>query len=316
MPIISVIIPVYNVEKYLSACMDSVLAQTFRDFEAICVDDGSKDNSLKILNEYAQKDDRIRVVTQQNEGVSVARDAGLELAKGQYIYFMDSDDVLHPELLETVYYFAKKFDVDLVSFDFEEVRGKLPKIKHIEKEKIKYKLTDNPLFLGTTKEKYKINYNVWTKLYTKKLLEGIHFIPHISFQDYPHTFAILSKHPKTVVLDAKLYFYAIIDGSVSHRSGSVKQLNDYCKGMEFVYDIYKAPERAAELAYLKRKFIPNILKHQMVRCERADASVREEMYARFAEELRDLDSKGLIGWRGHKFSRYLKIRKLIKCGHI
>ena len=97
---ISIIIPIYKVEKYLQSCLDSVLAQTFKDWEAICVNDGSPDNSGKILTEYAKKDPRIKIITQNNQGPSVARNNGLKQANGKYIFFLDSDDFIHPQLLE------------------------------------------------------------------------------------------------------------------------------------------------------------------------------------------------------------------------
>lgn len=95
----SIIIPVYNVEKYIQACLDSVLGQSFSDWEAICVNDGSTDRSDSILEEYAAKDDRIRVITQPNSGTATARNTGLRVAEGDYIFFLDSDDWLEPDSL-------------------------------------------------------------------------------------------------------------------------------------------------------------------------------------------------------------------------
>lgn len=100
MPVVSVIIPVYNTEAYLPRCLDSLLAQTYTDFEIICVDDGSTDNSGRICDEYARKDSRIRVVHIPNGGVSNARNTGLELARGEYILFVDSDDWVEPKHVE------------------------------------------------------------------------------------------------------------------------------------------------------------------------------------------------------------------------
>ena len=90
-PKISVIIPVYNVEKYLSECLDSVISQTLKDIEIICVNDGSTDNSLQILKEYASKDTRIKIIDKENEGQGYARKVGLDVANGEYILFCDSD---------------------------------------------------------------------------------------------------------------------------------------------------------------------------------------------------------------------------------
>lgn len=115
-PKISVIIPVYNVEKYLSQCLDSVLGQDLNDIEVICINDGSKDGSLEILKQYQSKDDRLVVIDKKNEGVSVARNKGLEAAKGKYVAFLDGDDFFEPNCFEKIYQKAESFDVDVFVF--------------------------------------------------------------------------------------------------------------------------------------------------------------------------------------------------------
>lgn len=110
----SVIIPVYNVEAFLGDCLDSLIAQTFTNWEAVCVNDGSTDNSSSILSAYATREERIKVVTQSNRGLSAARNAGMAVAKGEYVVFLDSDDWLEPNALETI---AKVLDgEDMVCF--------------------------------------------------------------------------------------------------------------------------------------------------------------------------------------------------------
>jgi len=116
-PSISVIIPVYNVEKYLRECLDGMLAQTHRDWEAICVNDGSTDGSAAILAEYAAKDTRFKVVDQKNQGQGAARNAGLKTAIGKYLYFLDSDDYLIPDALERMISVAVLFELDVLHFD-------------------------------------------------------------------------------------------------------------------------------------------------------------------------------------------------------
>ena len=116
MPKISVIIPIYNVEKYLRRCLDSVVAQTFTDWEAICVNDGSPDNSAQILAEYAERDSRFKGVTKENGGLSDARNAGIAVAKGTYVNFLDSDDLIHPQTFEIAYALIQQEDADIVSW--------------------------------------------------------------------------------------------------------------------------------------------------------------------------------------------------------
>lgn len=126
MELISVIIPVYNVEKYLSECVDSVLKQTYENFEIILVDDGSTDGSGAMCNEYAARDSRIRVIHKANGGASSARNVGIGAAAGDYLYFPDSDDYITPDALEKLLNRAEKEDADLVFFDavsFDEDTG-------------------------------------------------------------------------------------------------------------------------------------------------------------------------------------------------
>lgn len=115
MPKVSIIIPVYNVEKYLKRCLDSLIKQTLKDIEIICIDDCSKDNSLEILKKYAQKDTRINIIkSETNQGAAVARNKGLTIAKGEYLGFVDPDDAVDLNFYEELYKTAKKEDVDIV----------------------------------------------------------------------------------------------------------------------------------------------------------------------------------------------------------
>jgi glycosyltransferase involved in cell wall biosynthesis len=119
MPQISVIIPVYNTEKYLREAVDSILNQTFRDIEVIAINDGSTDNCLDILNEYAQKDNRVKVFSQKNSGQATARNFGIDNSNGKYIYFFDSDDILVSTALEETYNKCEKDNLDFCFFDAE-----------------------------------------------------------------------------------------------------------------------------------------------------------------------------------------------------
>ena len=118
---LSIIVPVYNVEPYLRRCIDSILAQTFTDFELILVDDGSPDNCPAICDEYAEKDPRIVVIHKQNGGLSDARNAGLDIARGEYIGFVDSDDYIDAEMYEKMYNAAIMHNSDIVSCAYERI---------------------------------------------------------------------------------------------------------------------------------------------------------------------------------------------------
>ena len=121
---LSIVVPVYNVEQYLHQCIDSILHQTFQDFELILVDDGSPDDCPKICDEYAKNDSRIKVIHKTNGGLSSARNAGLQIARGEYISFIDSDDFLDPITYTHVFSIFNKENVDVVIFGRYEVYGK------------------------------------------------------------------------------------------------------------------------------------------------------------------------------------------------
>ncbi len=125
-PMFSIIIPVYNVEQYLAQCLDSVLAQTFTDFEVICINDGSKDSSLSILREYEKKDKRIKVIDRENGGVSAARNTGVEAAQGEYIAYLDSDDAYVAKLLKKINDEIEATKADIVVFGIKDMIDSAP----------------------------------------------------------------------------------------------------------------------------------------------------------------------------------------------
>lgn len=314
-PQISVIIPIFNVEKFLPRCLDSVLAQTFKNFEVICVNDGSPDDCDKILEEYAAKDDRIKIVNQRNQGLSMARNNGFKIANGEYIYFLDSDDFIHPKLLECAYGLAIKHNADLVSFDYMknttnqttyEDKQELSDISNID-----FFLTEEPLLFWRKTGKYRLSFNVWTKFYKKDLIKGFSFIPKIHYEDYPFTCSILSEKPRCVITNLKLYYYTCNPDSISNQKINPQQIKDYHSGINYIYDVYNKPELTKELAFLKKNFIPNILKQQLTKCKKAEKSIQPQMYETFAAELRDLHNKHLICWQGHNIFRYLTYKRLI-----
>ncbi len=122
---VSVIIPVYNVEVYLRKCLDTLINQTLKDIEYICINDGSTDNSLLILEEYAQKDSRFIIINQENQGQGTARNKGLKIVKGEYIGFVDPDDWIESDMYEEMYNKAKKFDVDIIECNRNFYRNNL-----------------------------------------------------------------------------------------------------------------------------------------------------------------------------------------------
>ena len=177
---ISVIVPIYNVEEYLPACIESILNQTYRDLEILLIDDGSTDNSGKICDEYAEKDKRCIVIHQQNKGLSGARNTGLDNAKGEYISFIDGDDYIHPQMLEILYEALLKGDYDFSMALYKEVYAKEQiqlissySFNEICRDQLMYGLYNSSNKNNTYRE---MNFHaVWNKLYRRELINNTYF---------------------------------------------------------------------------------------------------------------------------------------------
>lgn len=167
---ISVVIPVYNVEKYIRECIESIINQTFKDIEIIVVNDGSKDNSIKIVEEYLS-DKRIKIINKENGGASSARNIGMKIAKGEYIYFIDSDDFIEKDVLEVLYKNLESEKLDIIFSNFSFYNDKTKKEK---KSKFNFPFKENInkgyYFLYNGEE-----INVWNRLYRKEFFKKYNF---------------------------------------------------------------------------------------------------------------------------------------------
>lgn len=234
MPAISVIVPVYNVEPFLRCCLDSVLSQTFSDFELILVDDGSPDSCGAICDEYAAKDSRVRVVHKQNGGVSEARNAGLDLAVGEYISFLDSDDYIQPELLQTA---VETMDtgLDLLVFQYCRIfEGETPQVVPFGKNGL-IKLTEEAEradFIVKDLLTYYVGWEVWNRVFRRDLIQAYSLrFPNRSMafagfaEDLYFTLCYCAHVRKLIVLDKCLYNYRIHSGSTMRRNEKKRKLN-------------------------------------------------------------------------------------------
>ena len=309
-PMISVIIPVYNVEKYLKACLDSVLNQTFSDYEIICVNDGSADSSPAILADYQRKG--ILVITQENQGLSVARNVGAAHARGQYVYFLDSDDTIHPQMLACLYAWVTRFDADLAVCQLQRVRQVPTTFDAIDCDRVRGTVTTDPLRLLGDKGRFHIPVNACIKLYKKSLIVDLAFIPGIYFEDFPFAVCLMKKHPKTVVSRLPLYFYMENQSSITHSNWTVKKLTDYCVGLEAIIACYQ--DSPKEFAYISKHIFPKVIKQAFNSIfRRMDDPVGLvqvlQVYQRFFIHLNE---KGGFSYKGHKLSRYWAYRRLMK----
>jgi glycosyltransferase involved in cell wall biosynthesis len=205
---ISVIIPIYNSEKYLSDCLESIINQTFKDIEIICINDGSNDKSEKIIKEYAQKDKRIILFNQKNKGAGPARDKGVELSKGEYLSFIDSDDMFHYKTLEIAYNNLKKYNSDVVWFQYFQF-GNIKSIK-INENIDSYKINNFSMSMCWCCV-------VWNRVWKSSIIKknNISFGTLKSGQDNVFNAKIFPFIKNIIILDVKLVYHRIVYKSLS-----------------------------------------------------------------------------------------------------
>lgn len=211
MPAISVIVPVYKVEKYIHRCIDSILAQTFTDFELILVDDGSPDSCGKICDEYAEKDSRIRVIHKPNGGVSSARNAGIDAARGEYLIFVDSDDKVEKHYIEFLYYSLTKSNSDLAISSYIRVQNDNYSCHILPSFQLELnELTDDQKILLYKLAKYYLIYGPYNKIYKTDIIRqnDLQFDETMSFgEDLFFVFSYLFNCKSISYINKPTYYY-------------------------------------------------------------------------------------------------------------
>ena len=237
---ISVIVPIYKVEKYIDQCIQSILEQTFSDYEVILVDDGSPDNCGRICDEYAKRDKRVHVIHQKNGGISAARNAGLNRffcnVDNKYVTFIDSDDWISAYYFEQLYTTAIMTDADIVSCDYSS--------KQLVENNGKTNSDNIRIFSGKNAliERYKGNAQIrvssWGKLYRRNLLEGLSFPEGKIHEDQWFSTMAYYFANRTVFLNDKLYFYRLRNDSITGSEFSMKRF-DNIELMDWVIRVFK-----------------------------------------------------------------------------
>lgn len=223
---ISVIVPIYKVEDYLPQCIDSIINQTYNNLEIILVDDGSPDKCPQICDEYAEKDNRIKVIHKENGGLSSARNAGLDIATGDYIAFVDSDDYLDVSMYQSLMEVTKKYGVDVAVCDFFELNGKKINTKSTETQKVSIIETPNDIFSHLLEPFPTLRFEVWNKIFKKSVIGDIRFKVGQIYEDLHFDRNIILKSPKVAHIDLPFYYYRC------NRPGST---NSFFKDNRFIY---------------------------------------------------------------------------------
>ncbi len=277
---ISILLPVYNAEKYIRRCIDSILAQTYKDFELVVLDDGSSDGSGVICDEYAGHDARMRVIHTPNGGVGAARNRLVEAAKGEYIGFVDSDDYIEPNMFEILYNNLIEYDADVSLCGTRFVFSKTVQSNASDRgerrlfspKEAVYKLIDN----------WTITCSPCDKLYKANMLEEIRFPEVTAFEDMLTVYRVLSNSSRIVYDDQLLYNYIKTPGSLLRNKFYTGHLTEIDARREMTEQIGSAyPEFIPKLEM-------NELKTKLYVCNRiiAESPEMRETYDRLSDEIK------------------------------
>ncbi len=219
-PLLSVIIPVYQVEKYIGQCLDSVLAQTYTNLDIILVDDGGTDSSVDICREYQKKDKRIRIISQENGGLSKARNVGVEHAYADLVTFIDSDDFIHPNMFATMIRYIEEHNLDIISCT--STRKNIVIKEMIGTGKLECYDHRTAVSMGLKDD----NVSAWGKIYKKELLDKVQFPVGRVFEDLGTLYKIFNECNKVGWIDYQFYHYIKRENSITQRSFRVKPKYD------------------------------------------------------------------------------------------
>ncbi len=299
-PKISIIVPIYKVEKFLHKCIDSILNQTFTDFELILVEDGSPDCCGETCDEYANKDKRIRVIHQKNSGISLARNAGLDIARGDYIGFVDGDDYINPYMYETLYKLIVEQDCDVSMCHYiktessEEALGKIE-----DKVEVEYYTNIEALvglqgLKGRDPETFCV---VWNKLFKRNLFDTLRFKPGKWYEDAFLMLYLYDKVHKVVYTHQPLYYYVQHEGSIMKQPyciHSLDRIDVFFERMIFFRKLgFKELEWAAEHKYIERFFLLYFIAIE----HGTDKEIMSKIYQRFRRNVVRALRNPLYHWK-------------------
>lgn len=252
--LITIIVPIYNVENYLQRCINSLINQTYHNIEILLINDGSKDNSLSICQENCLKDSRIKLISQQNHGLAYTRNVGIQNATGKYVMFVDSDDYIHPQMAEILYKNLITENAEISSCGHAEVydngfidvlnKGKIYKTYTVEEAL--------QVFLFT----YEIDIICCNKLFLKSLFNGINFPENKLFEDHYTVYKIIDKAHKIVFDSTPLYYYCKRNDSIAGSKYSTKNLQlkdaveEECEYIISHYPTIKSDIELGEICWL------------------------------------------------------------------
>ena len=261
--LVSVIIPVYQVEAYIERCIQSIIHQSYKYLEILLIDDGTKDRSGQICEAYKEKDSRIKVFHKVNGGLSDARNYGIERASGQYIVFVDSDDFVHEDYIKSLLKLCDRQNADIAVCDFEKTNGN--QITDFGEKRIK-----ECTGIEAVQQSFGINHVymtvAWNKMYKRALFDDIRFPKGKIHEDEATTYKLFLKAQKVVLSKEKLYAYFLSDDSIMRANYSNKRLDIVDAVVNKICYLHQNSYK--ELERLSRIELSNILIYHYYNCEK------------------------------------------------
>jgi len=287
---VSIIMPIYNVEKYLRECFDSVLASTLTDIEIIAVDDGAKDNSGKIIDEYAAKDSRIVPIHKENGGYGKAINTGLKIAKGEYIAILETDDWVNPDTYEVLYNNAKKYNADCLKGNFNYCPAQNIKNQH---KFIASLPIETPFTLKEHPEIILLAPSIWSAIYKRTFLEenDIKCTEKVTpYEDFPFACEVYSKVGKIVLIDTPVYNYRCEPKQGSSTIRNDRKLFKIIDQMQNTLEICNA---LGSLSYLREVIFKHIYNCIELFVGNAHPDLKEELFCEFGKLFNSEYANGL-----------------------
>lgn len=278
--LVSIVIPVYNVEKYLDECLDSVLKQTYSNIEVICVDDASTDNSLSILERYAGQDKRLQIIRKkENVGLASARNAGFAIAKGKYIYYLDSDDYIELNAIEGLYNYAETYNTDCIYFNSKvaleaETFGVGPKLNYGLENGYK-KVFDGVTLFKLLNENMVYTNTVWRQFWRRNYLvdNNLQFVDGMrTSEDIPFSIKAMLTGQRMMIVDEIYHTYRKREGAITTES-SITKLISLFKSYCLVLDFW----RSNQLDRQTNEILNDRLKQMLINVKRIYMKVKSEI---------------------------------------
>lgn len=311
-PKVSVVVPVYNVAAFLPACLDSICAQTLKDIEIIVVNDGSTDNSLEIAQEYAAKDDRVKVLTKENHGYGHTMNLGFSHARGEYIGIVESDDCARPEMFETLYNLAVQNDADVVRSNYWNMSENGTKFDLVDVLNLCDAPYDSAFDTVNHPDILRGSPAIWTAIYKASFLKdnGIEFLetPGASFQDTGFALKVLTSAQRMVITRKAFLNYRVDNAGSSVKSGA--KMFCVCDEYDsFEEHLARNPQRAEAFRYVipSKKYETYVWNYN-----RLDDSLKPEFMERMSREFAEAKAAGNLKQSAFQDVEWLELNELIE----